>query len=1139
MTLPLPESEPEDRPSTWDEFLATNLLQFEASLRSGSESPRPGGLPGCPPDLLYELTQLQSCLTLIEQLRRDSKENELFTNTSDLLNPRTQTPTLMLSGSEAQAEPPSRLLQPDSSLETGAENWPTPAESGYSDLRIGRFELGQKLGEGAYGLVYIAYDPHLKRFVALKIPNLNTAFRNDLRERFLREGESAARLTHPNIVTVYEVASEGPVSFIVSEYIPGPNLATWLAACERKVSPRHAAQLIASLAEAVEHAHARSVLHRDIKPSNIILAPQNPNLSADAELDCYQPKLTDFGLAKILETRDLTHSGTMLGTPAYMPPEQISGRNGAIGPAVDIYALGMVLYEILSGTNPNSRSEIHETIHAVIQSEIPSPRLKRPDISRDLETICLKCLSKEPPSRYASARDLAIDLHRYLDGRPILARKASSFEKAVKWCKRYPALTLSTCVVFSLLLALLISVRVQNARIQKAYETASQHLQVAEDRALKLQQEAYLSDMYQAGQAWNLNHTDAVVDVLKRYLPDPGQPDFRDFLWWYFWNNLQDSSRLIGTHPGGATSVACTRSASDLAYTAGLDGLIKIWKIPDGTQIGELKSSTRSPINCIQLSPDESLLLACADDGSVRVWNLSRNREQIVFNEHQGSVASACFSPDQKIVASGGDDSVIRLWDLQTGKQIRVITGLTQAIRSLVFHPHKDWLFSTSNDGTARVWHPSDGTPVHIDGARPDGQLAAENPFRSTAIEVSPDGQAVVAASLGIWSLAEESFGKSIDTFPDKFGVHFTRWLRDGRLMIARNTAMRFLDRSNNFKLSSETLRGHLRGDVWDAAILSNDQGLISASASGEIRLWSPSVITSDICLDKDSFIETQSLKWRGDQINSAYKAGKSSHSASIRMPSRQVFRKEIAPSPDFKVCHSASSPSNGEVLSIQDKSVTLRRVDKTILWAKTLSFSAKDFEFSPDGLHVVLMDDRSVAVLSTISGDSLAQFQLPATIAHVRILKHKPQLVIACADEFLRIWDLPHIQETPSVERRLRPQASNSKNPRTFAFSADEQLFSAAFGDGQIILWSFPEFKELARRSTTAEHLFFLNDGRTLVMQRNATQDLRFWYWPSDRLIFLLKLTENKILDVSPDGTQFAVEAEHGIKILDGKPRP
>lgn len=255
-------------------------------------------------------------------------------------------------------------------------------------------------------------------------------------------------------------------------------------------------------------------------------------------------------------------------------------------------------------------------------------------------------------------------------------------------------------------------------------------------------------------------------------------------------------------------------------------------------------------------------------------------------------------------------------------------------------------------------------------------------------------------------------------------------------------------------------------------------------------------------------------------------------------MPSRRVAWKGVVPDPDSGHHLFSPSPPGEKVLSIHGHEITLQPPDKTALWTRTLSFSPKDFEFAPRYNCVLLFDDHNVAILSTSSGDALAQFQLPATIAHLRILKHTPQLLITCTDETLRVWDLQHIQNTPSYEHQLRSLPANSKPFLSFAVSSDERLFAASFGDGQVILWSFPEFKELARHFLSSERLYFLNEGRTLVMQRHATQDLRLWYWESDRLIFQLKLNADKILDVSPDGPRFAVEAELGIRILDGRLR-
>lgn len=1136
MTLPIPEPEPLDRSSPWDEILENHLLQFESALRSGHGSPSTdlSNLQDCPSEVLQELLQLQSCLTLVDQVRRDSR-NE----TSDPQIPRllAEPPTIPTESRGDSATSQSESFSLEVSASDEEKGISKPSSFFYSDLRIGRFEIGEKLGEGTYGLVYVAHDPQLKRFVALKVPRLDTAFQAGLRERFLREGESAARLTHPNIVTVYEVATEGPVSLIVSEYIPGPNLAAWLAAHDRKVSPHHAAQLVASLADAVAHAHARNVLHRDIKPSNILLAPHpSVNYSSDA-LNQYQPKLTDFGLAKLLELQDQTQSGAMIGTPAYMPPEQITGRSSEIGPAVDIYALGMVLYELLTGANPHIKTGVNETIHAVMQMNLPLPHRQCPDTPRDLETICLKCLRKEPGQRYASAMDLAEDLRRYLEGRPILARNVSRLEKVIKWCRRYPALTFATSAAFILLIALLVSARAQNAVIREAYETARRNLQLAEERAFTLQQHSYLTDMQQVGYGWYANRTNSVLELLKRYVPQPGETDLRDFLWWYYWNMLHDDSRVIGKHEGGSTSAVCTHSGPGFAFSAGLDGVIKIWSIPEGIQTGELKTATQSPINFLRLSRDDSLLLACANDGTVRVWNLANKTEQTVFRGHQGAVATACFSPDQKIIASGGDDKIVRLWDISTGKELRAIPGHVGSILALTFHPDKDWLFSSSVDGTVRVWHPSTGSSANCEGRLADGQLKAPIPARAKSLEISPDGKYLAAGAAGVWSLENDKFGKLVTAFPEPSSIQFAKWLHDGRLLAARHSAMHVMaPLQDDFDNSGVVLRGH-RHSVWDATILPDDRGLLSVSSSGEVRLWSPTSVQPDVCLNQEAVIKTTQLKWRGDYIELTYQSQGKDHGAAVHMPSQKVSLMKAAEQKSGTM-PLAISPSGKEILSADGMTAALQRLDGSPLWSKPLPFSASELEFAPQGDLVAVYGDSRCALLSTSTGEIVGDLQAPGLITHLRILKHHPFLVMSCSDQSLQMCDLSQPRKELTQMYRLSPRPPQQRTPTTFAFTPDERILAATLGDGQTILWSFPEFKELTRRSTYGKRLFFLNGDRTLVMQRNGQNDLRLWYWQSDRNILTVKLEPNRLIDFNPDGTQFAVDTDRGIKVYDGKAR-
>jgi serine/threonine protein kinase len=336
------------------------------------------------------------------------------------------------------------------------------APSGLPLRRLGRFQIHRELGHGAFGMVFLATDPHLGREVALKVPRPEALLTAELRERFVREARAAAGLDHPNVVPVYEAGAEGPLCYIASAYCPGVTLTEWLAKRADAVPLRQAATLVATLAEAVQHAHERGVIHRDLKPSNVLLQgkPRDPtdanstvnepsggHDSAEPEPD-FLPRITDFGLAKLTTESPgqpgegdgvRTQSGALLGTPNYMAPEQASGKNKEIGPAADVYALGVILYELLTGRTPFLGETVLDTLEQVRSREPLPPHRLRPKLSRDLETICLKCLAKEPRKRYESAAALADDLHRYLAGAPIQARPVSTLERGIKWARRKPA----------------------------------------------------------------------------------------------------------------------------------------------------------------------------------------------------------------------------------------------------------------------------------------------------------------------------------------------------------------------------------------------------------------------------------------------------------------------------------------------------------------------------------------------------------------------------------------------------------------------------------------------------------------------------------------------------------------------------
>ncbi|HKX63032.1 MAG TPA: serine/threonine-protein kinase, partial [Verrucomicrobiae bacterium] len=337
---------------------------------------------------------------------------------------------------------------------------------------LGDYELIEEIARGGMGLVYRARQISLNRMVAVKVLLAGQFADEKFIHRFRREAEAAASLNHPNIVSIHDIGDHEMQPYFSMELIDGRSLSDLVR--ETSLPARQAAQLLQTIAEAVHFAHERGVLHRDLKPSNVLVDAQGV------------PHITDFGLAKKVESSvglgadrpskpalaDLTLTGQVLGSPNYMPPEQANPKSGPATAASDIYSLGAILYHLLTGRPPHLADTVAQTLRLVMEGDPVPPRLLHPALSRDLETICLKCLEKEPPRRYASARELADELGRFLRDEPIHARPIGPLGRLRRWCQRKPALATSLGAGAFLLLVIVIGSPIAMLRIDAEWERA-------------------------------------------------------------------------------------------------------------------------------------------------------------------------------------------------------------------------------------------------------------------------------------------------------------------------------------------------------------------------------------------------------------------------------------------------------------------------------------------------------------------------------------------------------------------------------------------------------------------------------------------------------------------------------------------
>jgi len=748
---------------------------------------------------------------------------------------------------------------------------------------IGRYKLLEEIGEGAFGRVFMAEQTEpVNRKVALKIIKAGMDTREVI-ARFEAERQALALMDHPNIARVLDAgATETGRPYFVMELVRGIPITAY---CEQqKLSTAERLKLFMRVCHAVQHAHQKGIIHRDLKPNNILVT------LIDGEA---VPKVIDFGIAKALgqkltEKTLFTGFQQMVGTPAYMSPEQAALSGVDVDTRSDIYSLGVLLYELLTGVTPFDqetfrKAALDEIRRLIRETEPPKPSTRLTQLARsqksevrsqkwkevrgDLDWIVMKCLEKDRARRYETANSLADDIERHLKLEPVNAAAPSALYQVGKFIRRHKA-GLATAIALVLLLAAGAAISTwQAVRATRAEHEQSRLREAAETARQQVEARAYASDMslaaYSANSGGDLG---SVQYLLARWRHS--QPDRRGWEWYYLNGFCHRESLTIAAHSNGVTCVAWSPDGSRLA-SAGRDGLVKIWDPSTGRRIAELCGHT-DVVLCVAWSPDGRQLASSSDDRTVRVWDPYTAKAVLTLTGHKKPVRGVAWSRDGKRLASVSPDRTARIWDAATGTEVLVVP--TDALLRGA---------SWNADGT-RLAVCSDTTTIILDTIT-GRRLSSYD--QGMTVSWSPDGKWLARGGFGGAVLFRDAATHTNEVFLGFHGdtVMCVAWSPDGtRLATAGAGFVELWDAQKTGAIRS--FRGHA-GPVRSISWRPDGKQIASAGIDGTVKVWE---------VDRDDprlIIKTQpsqviSLAWNpnGKQLASGTSVGFGPVDAPVRI---------------------------------------------------------------------------------------------------------------------------------------------------------------------------------------------------------------------------------------------------------------